>query len=212
MSLPAQENPSSCYTAFAQQRVIVSGTPEELVPALIAARALDDSLFPVVFKDATGERIELDWRDDISSMLGKLRQQESGSSLTENIDIATRTGPGRPKLGVIAREVTLLPRHWDWLASQPGGASVALRKLVEAARKANTALDQARQSLEAAHRFMSFMGSDQPGFEEASRAMFAADFAQARRKIRNWPEDLRRYAEALMLKAEQDALAAREDN
>lgn len=212
MNSPAQENSSSCYTAFAQQRIIASGTPEELVPTLLAARALDDSLFPVVFKDATGERIELDWRDDLSAMLGKLRQQEFGNSLTENTNVATRTGPGRPKLGVIAREVTLLPRHWDWLASQPGGASVALRKLVEAARKANTALDQARQSLEAAHRFMNFMGSDQPGFEEASRAMFASDFALARKEIRLWPEDLRRYAEALMLKAEQDSLSAREDN
>ncbi|MFY0534142.1 DUF2239 family protein [Nannocystis pusilla] len=33
-----------------------------------------------------------------------------------------RTGPGRPKLGVVSREVSLLPRHWEWLERQPSGS------------------------------------------------------------------------------------------
>ncbi len=73
-------------------------------------------------------------------------------------------GRGRPKLGVVAREVTLLPRHWDWLNAQPGGASVALRKLVEQARRANGDADRARAAREAAYHFMSAMAGDLPAF------------------------------------------------
>ncbi len=107
-------------------------------------------------------------------------------------------GRGRPKLGVVAREVTLLPRHWDWLAAQPGGASVALRKLVEAARRAAEGPDRIRLSREAAYRFASAMGGDLPGFEEAMRALFAGDDAGFEARIQDWPADiaaqLRRYA------------------
>ena len=199
------------YTAFSNQSLIAQGSLEELLSCLAEAREQDDTLSPLIFRDATGEPIEIDWRDPLSLQVSKIEREESDAEPAQE-PLPPRTGPGRPKLGVIAREVTLLPRHWEWLASQPGGASVALRKLVEAARKANERADQARISLEAAHRFMSLMGGDLPGFEAASRALFAADFAQARREIRNWPEDLRRYAEAMMRKAEQFALAARGEN
>lgn len=107
-------------------------------------------------------------------------------------------GRGRPKLGVVAREVTLLPRHWDWLASQPGGASVALRKLVEAARRAAEGPDRIRAAREAAYRFASAMAGDLPGFEEAMRALFAGDDAGFEARIEAWPGDiaaqLRAYA------------------
>jgi hypothetical protein len=107
-------------------------------------------------------------------------------------------GRGRPKLGVTAREVTLLPRHWDWLASQPGGASVALRKLVEAARRESEGPDRIRSSREAAYRFASAIGGDLPGFEEGMRALFAGDDAAFEARIEAWPADiaaqLRTYA------------------
>lgn len=107
-------------------------------------------------------------------------------------------GRGRPKLGVVAREVTLLPRHWEWLASQPGGASVALRKLVEAARRAAEGPDRVRAARAAAYRFGSAMAGDLPGFEEAMRALFAGDDAAFEARIEAWPEDiaaqLRTYA------------------
>jgi hypothetical protein len=99
-------------------------------------------------------------------------------------------GRGRPKLGVVAREVTLLPRHWDWLASQPGGASVALRKLVEAARRASEGPDRIRAAREAAYRFASAIGGDLPGFEEAMRALFAGDDAGFEARIQGWPNDI----------------------
>jgi uncharacterized protein len=107
-------------------------------------------------------------------------------------------GRGRPKLGVTAREVTLLPRNWDWLASQPGGASVALRKLVEAARRASEGPDRLRAAREAAYRFASAIGGDLPEFEEAMRALFAGDDTGFEARIQAWPADiaaqLRTYA------------------
>src|SRR6516164_4805046 len=96
--------------------------------------------------------------------------------------------PGRPRLGVVAREVTLLPRHWDWLASQPGGASVAMRKLVEQAMRNNAGRDRVRASQNAAYRFMSVMAGNRPGFEEAARALFAADAAKFDRLVGGWPK------------------------
>jgi hypothetical protein len=98
---------------------------------------------------------------------------------------------------VIAREVTLLPRHWDWLATQPGGASIALRKLVEEARRASTGKDRLRQAQEAAYRFMSAMAGDLAGFEEATRALFANDRAGFGACVAQWPADIREYAERL---------------
>ena len=105
--------------------------------------------------------------------------------------------PGRPKLGVTPREVTLLPRHWEWLATQPGGASVALRKLVEQARKSHSQTDRLRCAQERAYRFMSTMAGDFPGFEEASRALFANDPLRLKELIAGWPEDVRDHALAL---------------
>lgn len=97
---------------------------------------------------------------------------------------------GRPKLGVVAREVTLLPRHWDWLAQQPGGASVALRRLVEQARKTHVGIDEHRRRRDGAYRFMSAMAGDAPGFEEASRALFAGDRPRLAELMAPWAGDI----------------------
>jgi len=115
-------------------------------------------------------------------------------------DPAPRTAPrgrGRPKLGVIAREVTLLPRHWQWLSGQPGGASVTLRKLVEAARRANQGSDQRRDKQAAAYHFMSSMAGDFANFEEASRALFANERERFAELIAAWPVDVRNHATKL---------------
>ena len=109
---------------------------------------------------------------------------------------AERT-PGRPKLGVVAREVTLLPRHWEWLAGQPAGASVALRKLVEHARRASKEADRVRAAQESAYRFMTTMAGDQPGYEEAIRALFAGDLERLRQFVAKWPRDVRNHVLAL---------------
>jgi hypothetical protein len=95
----------------------------------------------------------------------------------------------------VAREVTLLPRHWDWLAKQPGGASVALRKLVEDARRDGRGDRRARQ--EAAFRFMAALAGNAPGYEEATRALFADDAAAFDAHSRLWPADVRDHARRL---------------
>ncbi|MGY4354661.1 hypothetical protein ACVW0J_001154 [Bradyrhizobium sp. i1.7.7] len=100
-------------------------------------------------------------------------------------------GRGRPKLGVVAREVTLLPRHWEWLGAQPGGASVALRKLVDEARRVSGDKDRERQARDAAYHFMLTMAGNLPQFEEASRALFADDRRRFTGLIADWPVDVR---------------------
>ncbi|HTM70342.1 MAG TPA: DUF2239 family protein, partial [Luteimonas sp.] len=113
-------------------------------------------------------------------------------------------GRGRPKLGVVAREVTLLPRHWTWLNAQPGGASVALRKLVEAARRGNGDGDRRRAGQEAVYRFMHAIAGDQPGFEAAARALFAGDLGKLEDAIADWPHDIREHATMLAARALRD--------
>ena len=106
---------------------------------------------------------------------------------------------GRPKLGVVGREVTLLPRHWDWLAEQPGGASVAIRRLIDAERKASDFKDLARKAQEVTYRFMHAIAGDFPHFEDASRALFAGDRETFARSTEDWPADVRDHARWLMI-------------
>ncbi len=165
-------------TAFEGSRRIASGMLAQV--ALKTKRVLDKrERAPVlIFDDVTGEQIEVDFRgtaEDVLRRLAATTRDGTPAAAPDQPDRESPRGPGRPKLGVIAREVTLLPRHWDWLNGQPGGASVALRKLVEAARRVNESKDRARRSQEAAYRFMSAMAGNRPGFEEATRALFAND-------------------------------------
>ena len=144
----------------------------------------------LVFDAATSETVELDLRGTLREILEKLAAGEPP-------DPEAPRGPGRPRLGVVAREVTLLPRHWDWLARQPGGASVALRKLVEEARHANAARDKWRSAQESAYRFMTTMAGDLPGFEEATRALYAGNQPQFQAMVASWPTDVRNHAKQL---------------
>jgi hypothetical protein len=109
--------------------------------------------------------------------------------------------PGRPRLGVVAREVTLLPRHWEWLGQQPGGASVVLRRLVDEARRARSAPDQVRAGRDALYRFMSAIGGDLPGFEDASRTLFRGDAEGFSRIIAAWPMDVCDHVRTLAARA-----------
>ena len=194
-------------TAFAGSRRIATGDLGEV--ALKTKAWLDggDLSTVLVFDDATSEPIELDLRGTADDVLRRLPQPAKGaeagsvaiSQNGENGD-APRS-PGRPKLGVVAREVTLLPRHWEWLGSQPGGASVTLRKLVEAARRSNAEGDRLRQRREATYRFMSALAGNEAGFEEATRALFAGDRKGFERSLVSWPADVRDHARKLAAEA-----------
>src|SRR5450830_535890 len=164
------------YSAFSGFDHLASGS---LAEAYAASRDVPGAL---IFDEETGRVVDIDPRyppDDETSR------------------------PGRPRLGVVAREVTLLPRHWDWLAAQPGGASVTLRKLVDEARKANLQKDGQRQATENAYRFMAAMAGNLPGFEEVSRALFAHDGDRFHQLTQAWPVDVRDYVRRLAEPAAQ---------
>jgi uncharacterized protein len=189
-------------TAFGGARCIAAG---ELAEVALKAKTVADKGQPVlIFDDATSEAIEVDFRGTAEDVLQRLARAGSPQATAAP---ETPRGPGRPKLGVVAREVTLLPRHWDWLNAQPGGASVALRKLVEEARRANASKDRIRRSQEAAYRFMSAMAGNRPGFEEATRALFAGQRGRFDQLVEGWPRDIRGHARKLAAEALGDRAA-----
>src|SRR3954463_13738098 len=174
---------SMSFIAFAGDRCIASGDLGAVARAAKATLDRHKDAQILVFDDDSGP-IDLDLRGSVEDVLARLPEMPEASAV-EAVAPAPR-GPGRPKLGVVAREVTLLPRHWEWLNRQPGGASVALRKLVEEARRANTGRDRVRQSQEACYRFMSAMAGDQPGFEEATRALFTGNRERFDQQTEAW--------------------------
>jgi hypothetical protein len=164
------------YTAFAGHRRLAAGPGSEVAPAVEAALRRGET-HVLVFDDATGEQVELGLSVQGPAIVPRSSRPKAGR--------------GRPKLGVVAREVTLLPRHWDWLASQPGGASAALRRLVEAASRSEP--DHRRQAQEAAYRVMSALAGDLPGFEDAARALFAGRPESFGQVVAGWPAEVRAY-------------------
>jgi hypothetical protein len=166
--------------------------------ALKAKEALDrDQSLPIlIFDDSTSQQIEMDLRGTFEDVRRRLAEA-AGRVDEAQAQPETPRGPGRPKLGVVAREVTLLPRHWEWLNRQPGGASVALRKLVEEARRVHSGRDRVRAAQEAAYKFMSAMAGNEPGFEEAIRALFVGQGDKFGRMISGWPADVRDHAKKL---------------
>jgi hypothetical protein len=180
-------------TAFEGSRRIASGGLADV--ALKAKAVLDrGERAPVlIFDDLTSETIEVDFRGAPRQVVKRLAEPPVPDPEPQ-ADPAAPRPVGRPRLGVVAREVTLLPRHWDWLNSQPGGASVALRKLVEQARRVNAHRDRIRQTREAAYRFMTVMAGNEPGFEEASRALFAGKSERFEQEVKAWPLDVRSHA------------------
>ena len=198
-------NQTRC-TAFEGSRRIASG---ELREVALKAKAVMDrgERAPVlIFDDATAEPIEVDFRGTPDDVLSRL--PETAVAAPAEADSQEPRRAGRPKLGVVAREVTLLPRHWEWLNGQPGGASVALRKLVEHARRANQGIDRIRRAREAAYRFMSAMAGNEPGFEEAARALFAGNRERFDEQVALWPGDVRDHAKKLATAGFQDLDAA----
>lgn len=169
------------YTAFGDDQLIVSGK----LPTVLARtkRAVDAGAAStiLVFEDQSGRQVEFDFAGTEDEVLARELPQRP------------KSGPGRPKLGVVSKEVTLLPRHWAWLEQQPQGISAALRRLVEEASKREPDRQRARLARDAASRFMWSMAGDRPNFEEASRALFAIDRARFDQLVRDWPADVREH-------------------
>ena len=200
---------SARVTAFAGNRLIAAGPLRSV--ALTARQVLDTepAATVLIFDDVEQRQVEIDLRGSMAELVQRLAsapdQAPAPRSAEPGPDAAPLAprGRGRPKLGVVAREVTLLPRHWSWLNAQPGGASVALRRLVEAARRDGGG-DERRQRQEATYRFMHAIAGNAPGFEEAARALFAADLPRFEDAVVDWPHDVREHATMLAARAMRD--------
>lgn len=202
---------ANSFTIFDGHRHLATGELSTI--ALVAKRAIEGgAVGPVlIFDDGTGRSFDVNIRGSDTEVLARLSGVAAHeitasnlpttgftSDISESINgagaVDGHRGRGRPKLGVVPREVTLLPRHWEWLSTQPGGASVTLRKLVEEARRTHADRDRIRRSHERAYEFMSAMAGDFPGFEEGIRALFANDRAKFSELIAAWPVDVRDHA------------------
>jgi hypothetical protein len=179
---------------------VAAGLAAEVARA--AAAAEDAGLARVViFEDRTGRQVELDRRGAAPTLAGV-------STPTEEEAPRIPSGRGRPRLGVVAREVTLLPRHWQWLETQPGGASAALRRLVDQARRTRADQDRAGEAQQATYRVMSVLAGNLPQFEDATRALFARDDAAFDARVARWPDDVRTYISSLAATERRTRVAA----
>lgn len=196
---------SKSSTAFEGHHRLLSGPLVEVALAVKSAVENGSSSQFLVFNDATGRVVDLDLRGTKAEVIDRLARpaKEFIGRYASRRDKATESskevasehrGRGRPKLGVVAREVTLLPRHWEWLSNQPGGASAVLRRLVDDARRSGIPQQKRRAAQEAAYHFMLAIAGDLPGYEEATRALFADDRAKLEQCIAGWPKDIRTHA------------------
>ena len=186
--------PKSC-TAFAGSRRLARGGIVDVALAVKAAEARGEAPI-VVFDDASGTVIDFDLRGSAAEVAARLAPQVPPGPPEAGAGEAR--GRGRPRLGVVAREVTLLPRHWDWLAAQPGGASQVLRRLVDQARRADEGASDVKAARERTYRFMRVVAGDLAGYEEAIRALFAGDRAGLDARMADWPADIRDHALVLL--------------
>ena len=195
----AGSNPKT-YIAFEGVHRLAHGPLPDV--AMAVKRAVDHGSQEVilVFDSLTSAQVDLDLRGSEASLLERFRGQNAINDSVgepEGSEPSPRAGPGRPRLGVVSREVTLLPRHWEWLNAQPGGASAALRRLVEEARRVNDKRDRIRFAQEAAYKFMSAMAGNEPGFEEATRALYRLEPERFMELTDAWPADIRDHVRGL---------------
>lgn len=179
--------------AFEGGRCVARGVLREVAAGVRLALDAEPGAVILVFDAVTSEPVEIDLRGSVEDVVGRVAPSAE-DTLPQPVDGPRR---GRPRLGVVGREVTLLPRHWEWLNAQPGGASVTLRRLVEDARRAGGTDERRREARESAYRFMFAVAGNEPGFEEATRSLFAADRAGFETHAASWPKDVRDHARAV---------------
>jgi len=171
----------STYSAFVSEELISSGSLNTMLAGVKAAFDRDPSTLFLIFEDETGRQVDFDLRGTLEQVLARA------------IPGPQKTGPGRPKLGVTSREISLLPRHWAWLEQQPSGASAALRRLIDDARKLGPDEQRTRQAKEALVRIMSAIAGNLPGYESACRSLYTDDRAEFAELVRRWPKDIQAY-------------------
>jgi len=169
------------YTAFAGVRRVAAGTLADVLPVLKRRFDRNRSEIVLVYDDATGRQVDFDLTGPLDEVLERA------------LPTASR-GPGRPRLGVTSREVSLLPRHWEWLEHQSSGTSGALRRLVERGIAHQPGRERARRIRAALSTVLTAMAGDRPNYEESTRAMFRGDVNGFEALVKRWPRDIRTYA------------------
>ncbi len=210
------DNINTEYVAFVGHNVLAAGNIDVVAASLHQHHQQADAPLALLFDGHTGKQLDLDLCGSLDETLSRLKekfsryasnvssksdldvtqeplQAEQGSQAGDQVT-ALRAKRGRPKLGVKGREVTLLPRHWEWLDAQQGGASATIRRLVENAKKEAVEHEASRAAQDATYRFVSAIAGNLPGYEEAIRALFARDQRRFVDEIQYWPEKVRRYA------------------
>ncbi len=180
------------YTAFDGQKLIFQGTLEEVVLKVKKRQQAYPNGSLLVFSDATGKQMDFDLRGSEKEILQRLE-----TFISPNLKTPSASGPGRPKLGVVAREVSLLPRHWEWLSTQSEGASGTIRRLIDSARTATTPASRLKQYQERTYKFMEAIAGNLPGYEEALRALYSKNKTKFKDHISSWPQDVRTHASEL---------------
>jgi hypothetical protein len=172
------------YTAFENFEILTWGGLEEVAIDVRKRLKAHPSASIFIFSDSTGKEMDLDFSGTEKEMLSRLKVYAS-------TDPTSSPGPGRPKLGVVSREVSLLPQHWEWCSMQEGGASAAIRRLVEEKTKAPmSAKDKTKHAQEVAYRFLSAIAGNLPNFEDAIRFLYRRDKKKFKELIADWPADL----------------------
>ena len=182
---------STTYTAFEGHKILAQGSFAQVILKIKKHLGKEAHSSVLIFSDDTGKTMDFNFQgseQDVQKRLEVFMDQPLDKDAS---------GPGRPKLGVVSREVSLLPRHWEWLASQPGGASATLRKLIETAKKKSEDGQSDKQVQERTYRFMSALAGDLTGYEEALRALYKKDHKVFFAQTQSWPKDIRNFAHAL---------------
>lgn len=180
------------YTAFDNTSIIAHGSLRDVILKTKKILGKSENSSFLIFSDSTGKTIDFNFQGTEKEILKRLEIFVSNSD--EKIELAR---PGRPKLGVISREISLLPRHWEWLATQSSGASSSIRNLIEDAIKKSTSKVSLKQQQEKVYRVMTTLAGDLDGYEEAIRSLYKRDRESFIKFTKGWSKDLRSYLEKL---------------
>ena len=197
------QNNQHRFTAFSGDHVLAKGDLDTVARTCKAARDEGAELIRI-FDDRSGTPVDLALDGTVQEVADRIAWLQAYMAVEGQPDSAPR-GRGRPKLGVVAKEVTLLPRHWAWLDGQRGSASATLRRLVDEARKANKETDKIQKSQDVTYRFMNDLVGNAPSFEEAIRALYGGDQLRFEAETAHFPDDVRDYARILARDAFGDA-------
>lgn len=167
------------YTAFRGDTRIITDSLFNVALALQKQSEMN----VLVFNDQTGQQIDL----DLSGSEDDLKQRYTEVEYVKKV--------GRPKLGVISREITLQQKHWNWLDQQSSSASAVIRKLIDKELNDPSSESNIMLAKQAIDHFMLAMLGNMPNYEEATRALYQGNKSHFLALIHNYPKDLKVYLE-----------------